>query len=65
MLSVREWRRIRDQAGKLQYIIAEIQERNPGSLSEAKKIYRDWQAEKITYREATEKLRELAAKTCP
>ena len=38
LLSVREWRRIRDQAGKLQYIIAEIQGRNPGSLAKTEKI---------------------------
>ncbi len=58
--TVREWRKRRDQAGELLYIVAGIPR---GPLREkAWRIFHQWQEEEITYKEAEKKLRELAAK---
>ena len=58
--SLGEWRRRRDQAGILCYIIAGIPR---GPLREqAWQIFDRWQEELITFREARERLRELARK---
>ena len=62
MLTAREWRKLRDQAGKLQFIIAEIQETRPTQLPEAEKVYKLWLHGKITYSEAEKRLKKLAAK---
>ena len=62
MLTTREWRRLRDQAGRLQFIIAEIQDNQPKRLPEAEKIYKLWLKGKITFREAERRLQELAEK---
>ena len=58
--SLKEWRKRRDQAGILHYIIAGIPR---GPLREqAWQVYEDWQEERITFKEAEQRLRELAAK---
>lgn len=62
MLTAREWRRLRDQAGRLQFILAEIQDSQPARLQEAEKVYKLWLNGKITYTEARKRLRELAGK---
>ncbi len=55
--SVAEWRKRRDQAGELLYIIAGIPR---GSLrEEAWRIYEDWQEERISFGEAKRRLEEL------
>ena len=57
---VREWRRRRDQAGELLYIVAGIP-RGP-LRRQAWQVFHEWQEERITFREAERRLRELAAK---
>ncbi len=59
--SVREWRKRRDQAGKLIYILTDIP-RDSLLRKKAWRVYEDWQEERITFKEAEKKLRELAAR---
>jgi len=58
--SVREWRKRRDQAGQLIHLVVQTPR---GSLRQkAWQIFRDWQEEKTTFKEAEKRLRGLAAK---
>lgn len=62
ILTAKQWRELRDQAGKLQYLIAEIQEKDPAKLHKAEEIYEKWIKAKITYRDAEKRLRGLIRK---
>lgn len=58
--SVREWRKRRDQAGQLIHLVVQTPR---GPLRQrAWQIFRDWQEEKTTFKEAEKRLRKLAAK---
>ena len=59
--SLREWRKRRDQAGIL---IGYVFQTPKGSRlrEQAWRVYEDWQEERITFKEAEKRLRELAAK---
>lgn len=62
MFTVREWRRLRNQAGRLLYMAAEVQEKNPSKTRQAEEIYRQWQQGKITFKEAERRIKALAGK---
>ena len=55
--SVEEWRRRRNQAGTLLYIIAGIPR---SGRREAWRVYREWQENKVSYEEARRRLKALA-----
>ena len=56
VMSVKEWRRYRDQAGVLYVLMMEAPR---GRRREARKIYREWQAGRLTFSEAREMLEEI------
>ncbi len=62
MLTARKWRRLRNRAGRLLYMVAEVQEKNPSKTRQAEEIYRQWQQGKITYRETEKRIQDLAKK---
>ena len=55
----REWRRLRDQAGELYYMV--IQAKKLGLRDQAWRIYEEWRSEKISFDEAKKKLERLLA----
>ncbi len=55
----REWRRLRDQAGELLYLV--VKARRLGHGEAARSIYEDWKNEKIGFEEAKKKLEQLLA----
>jgi len=59
VLTAREWRRLGDQAGRLQYFIAEIREARPARLREAEEAYRLWLEGRASYRETERRLKKL------
>ena len=59
--SLGEWRERRDQAGRLLYILTDIPRDSP-LREQAWRVYEDWQEERITFKEAEQRLRELARK---
>ena len=54
-----EWRRRRNQAGELLYLVAKAD--TVGRGGEAESIYEDWRNEKISFEEAKKKLEQLLA----
>ncbi len=58
-MSVREWRRRRDQAGIL---IGMIRDLPPSKQREGRRIYEEWRTWKISFTEAKRRLRALAKK---
>ncbi len=55
----REWRRLRDQAGELYYMV--IQAKKLGLREQAWRIYEEWRSEKISFEEARRRLKKLLA----
>jgi len=55
----REWRRLRDQAGELLYLV--VKARRLGWGEEARSIYEEWRSERISFEEAKKKLEQLLA----
>ncbi len=55
----REWRRLRDQAGELYYMV--IQAKKLGLRDQAWRIYEEWRSERIGFEEAKKKLERLLA----
>ena len=55
----REWRRLRDQAGELLYLVAKADTMGRGG--EAERIYEEWRSKRISYEEAKRKLEQLLA----
>ena len=55
----REWRRLRDQAGELLYLVAKAD--TAGRGGEAERIYEEWRSERISYEEARRRLEKLLA----
>jgi len=53
----REWRRLRNQAGELYYMV--IQAKKLGLRDQAWRIYEEWRSEKIGFEEARRGLQEL------
>ena len=54
-----EWRRLRDQAGELLYLV--VKARRLGRGREARSIYEEWRSEQISYEEARRRLEKLLA----
>ncbi len=54
-----EWRRLRDQAGELLYLVAKA--RRLGRGAEARRVYEEWRSEKIGFEEAKKRLERLLA----
>ncbi len=54
-----EWRRLRDQAGELLYLV--VKARRLGRGEEARNIYEEWRSERISYEEARRRLENLLA----
>ena len=52
-----EWRRLRDEAGELLYLV--VRARRLGVGREAEETYREWLADRISYRDARERLERL------
>ncbi len=61
MISIREWRRLRDQAGILIYYKVEAVKRNPKLRKTAEEIYEQWRTGKISFKQALKELKKLAA----
>ncbi|RUM47992.1 MAG: hypothetical protein DSY37_00715 [Hyperthermus sp.] len=55
----REWRRLRDQAGELYYMV--IQAKKLGRREEAWRVYEEWRSWRISYEEAKKRLEKLLA----
>ena len=55
----REWRRLRNQAGELLYLVAKAD--TVGRGGEAESIYEEWRSEKISFEEARRRLENLLA----
>ncbi len=55
----REWRRLRDQAGELLYLVAKAD--TAGRGGEAERIYEEWRNGKLGFEEAKKRLEQLLA----
>lgn len=55
----REWRRLRDQAGELYYMV--IQAKRLGLREQAWSIYEDWREGRLGFEEARKRLEQLLA----
>ena len=55
-----EWRRLRDQAGELLYLVAKADKLGHGD--EAEKTYEDWRKGLIGFEEAKRRLNEILAR---
>jgi len=55
----REWRKLRNQAGELLYLVAKAD--TTGRGGEAERIYEEWRTGKLRYEEAKKKLEQLLA----
>jgi len=55
----REWRRLRDQAGELYYMV--IQAKKLGHRDQAMRVYEEWRAGKLGFEEAKKRLEKLLA----
>ena len=53
----REWRRLRDQAGELLYLVAKADTMDRGG--EAEKVYEEWRTGRMSYEEARKRLEKL------
>ena len=54
-----EWRRLRDQAGELYYMV--IQAKKLGRREQAWRIYEEWRSGRISFEEARKRLKQLIA----